>query len=363
MQTKPTTSQTAPDEIDLITLLQNLWQGRKRILRMTLLFAFVGVAVALLSPKVYKAETRFVPQTGAVPLDSNLSGLAALAGVPIHNEATAQIPATLYPTVSQSTPYLLTLLQTPLKLADGDTLSLKAYLMRYPQSSVMDKIQGVTLRPLLSWFKKKPKKSPGELQQGEYYSFSEEMQGLLGAVQGMLEVAYTLEDGTVALSVSMPHPEAAAQVAAKATDLLQQTIIDFRIQNAQKVLEYVNEQYKIKEKEFLNAQQALAAFKDSHQNIGTAVFENKRAQLENRYHLRFSLYRELALQREQAELQVNKDTPIFSVLEPVVQPHHRDRPKRKLIVLLSAFLGFVAGCGWVLAGPAFKNLKRAIVNP
>ena len=57
---------------------------------------------------------------------------------------------------------------------------------------------------------------------------------------------------------------------------------------------------------------------------------------------------QLATQLEQAKLQVNKDTPVFTVIEPVSVPFERSAPKRSLIVVIWTFLGVVLSTGYIL---------------
>jgi LPS O-antigen subunit length determinant protein (WzzB/FepE family) len=67
---------------------------------------------------------------------------------------------------------------------------------------------------------------------------------------------------------------------------------------------------------------------------------------------------QLASQVEQAKLQVNKDTPVFTTIKPVTIPFERSAPKRSLIVITFLFLGFVLSCGYVLVKePASAILK------
>ena len=64
---------------------------------------------------------------------------------------------------------------------------------------------------------------------------------------------------------------------------------------------------------------------------------------------------------EQAKIAVNETTPILTIVEPVVVPIERSKPKRGLICVLFTFLGGFAGVGMVLAN-IFGNdkLKRFI---
>lgn len=77
--------------------------------------------------------------------------------------------------------------------------------------------------------------------------------------------------------------------------------------------------------------------------------------LTNEYNLAYNVYSELAKQLEQAEIAVNETTPILTVVEPVVVPVERSKPKRGLICVLFTFLGGFAGIGIVLGLPFLAN--------
>ena len=84
--------------------------------------------------------------------------------------------------------------------------------------------------------------------------------------------------------------------------------------------------------------------------------------LEADYSIALNVVQELASQLEQAKIQVNRDTPIFTVIEPVVVPTERSAPKRVLIVLIWLFLGLVLSAGYVLAKEPLKELLSKITS-
>ena len=69
------------DEIDLIALLKTVFVVRRFVIRTTMLFAVVGVIMALISPVKYTASSTFVPQLSEGQTNSSLGGLASLAGI------------------------------------------------------------------------------------------------------------------------------------------------------------------------------------------------------------------------------------------------------------------------------------------
>ena len=78
-------------------------------------------------------------------------------------------------------------------------------------------------------------------------------------------------------------------------------------------------------------------------------------QIKNDYDLAYSLYSELSRQLIQAEIKVKENTPIFTVVEPVIVPRERSKPRRLMTLVAFGFLGGVLSCGAVLA---FDFLKK-----
>jgi LPS O-antigen subunit length determinant protein (WzzB/FepE family) len=106
-------------------------------------------------------------------------------------------------------------------------------------------------------------------------------------------------------------------------------------------------------------QNKLALFKDSNINIIDSRFVNKLNSLESEFEIVNVVYQELNKQLEQSKLQVSRDTPVFSVIKPVTIPNTRSAPKRSLMVVFYTFIGFIIGCGYVLAkNPLLKIIRK-----
>jgi hypothetical protein len=57
----------------------------------------------------------------------------------------------------------------------------------------------------------------------------------------------------------------------------------------------------------------------------------------------------LIRQYDAATLDESKDAAVIQVVEPAIAPEHKSFPQRAQLTMLLTFLGFVAGCSWVLA--------------
>jgi LPS O-antigen subunit length determinant protein (WzzB/FepE family) len=56
---------------------------------------------------------------------------------------------------------------------------------------------------------------------------------------------------------------------------------------------------------------------------------------------------------------VKKDTPAFSIIEPVKVPIEKSAPKRSLILVVSVLLGGFIGVGLVFGRMIWRKMKEA----
>ena len=331
------------DEIDLLALLQQLWGKRIWIVKVTALFVVLGVAVALFTPTKYKAETIFIPQVSeSGGTASKLGGLASLAGINLGVVSDdMSIPPSLYPNIASSIPYKLALLEENIQV-EGTEQTLQAYLLDPSEFSFLH----------LS------STNPEEAEQisSVVFQLSPDKKRLVKLLGEIVSVSVNEKEGYVSLSVMWKDALISAQIAEAAKNLLQQQVIAYKLEKLNDNLTFTETQYTTKQKEFEAIQDRLALFKDRNQNINSSRFQSQLQRIQAEYDVALSVVQELAKQLETAKLQVNRDTPIFTVIEPVIVPHERDQPKRKLIVLIWAFLGGVLSCGWVLIETPLKDI-------
>ena len=98
------------------------------------------------------------------------------------------------------------------------------------------------------------------------------------------------------------------------------------------------------------------------QNISSGLFANKISRLESKLTIARSVYEELAKQVEQARIQIRKDTPIYTIIDPVVIPNQRTSPKRTLIVIIFSFLGLVTGIAYIILKEPIKYLVNNVTG-
>jgi uncharacterized protein involved in exopolysaccharide biosynthesis len=68
----------------------------------------------------------------------------------------------------------------------------------------------------------------------------------------------------------------------------------------------------------------------------------------------------MAKQKEQAAIQLSKDTPTFSVLDPVKVPKEKTGPKRSLYILGAFFIGLISSAGWALSRKPIQEFLKGL---
>jgi uncharacterized protein involved in exopolysaccharide biosynthesis len=192
------------------------------------------------------------------------------------------------------------------------------------------------------------------------FQITEEDKDLFEFLAQVVSIEWDDQEGLVSISVELPDRMVAAQLAQAATNLLQNNIISFKSQSARNNLDFIERQFESKRQEFEEIQDSIAIFKDQNLNITSTLYQNQLTRLESKFTVTSSVFQELAGQVEQAKIQVNKDTPIFTVIEPVSVPPERSKPKRTLMVIIWTFLGGVFSVGWVLVKSPLQKIVKVL---
>jgi uncharacterized protein involved in exopolysaccharide biosynthesis len=337
----------AEDQIDIVALLAKVWSHKKLIFRSVCVFGIIGVLVALSTPNQYTASSMFTPSSGGKsPGSGSLKGLASLAGINIGSmsEGSKEISPMLYGKILEGAIFKKELLDAPLKNIAG-IQTLKAYFVQKESSfSFMSEL----LSKVIGLFKSDGAAATFESVNG-IESVSEDEHEYFEAIDEILTLSINEKDGFIEMISISENPQVAAQVAKNAELLLQQQIIAIKTKSSLELLQYLEEQYADKKVLLNEAQDRLSRFKDRNLNIATNRFSNNQTRLESELQTATAVFQNVVTQLEQVKFQVTKDTPVFSILKPVVFPSEKSAPKRSLIVVVWLFLGVVASIGFVLA--------------
>ncbi len=342
------------EEIDLVEVSHLLWARRRFILRVTGVAVAVGLVFALLGEVRYSAGSVVVPQVGGSLSGGNLQGLAALAGINIGTtEQSDLISPLIYPMVVRSVPFQKELMYTRVTLAGRDEkVTLLDYFTGrgYRSFSFFPFVRKYTIGLpglVMKALRGRDTSPPPGAAAGGIETLTAREHECRETLTKLVTVTVNEKNGYITLTATMPQARMAAEVAARAQELLQSYITRFKLQKAQASLDFIEARYLEVRADYERSQQALASFRDANRHLASAVARIRETSLENEHNLAFAIYSELAGQREQAEIKVKEDTPVFTVVEPVTVPVRRAAPRRMAIMMMSVLAGLLAGAGVV----------------
>ena len=349
------------DEIDLIELFKKIHSSKKFIFKTSIFAVVFGVVFALFQPNEFTSSTTFIPQlsSGVKTGGSSLSGLASLAGINIGSmESSSEFPPTLYPQVVNGVPFRLDLLSHEIKI-NNKLILVRDYFLEKKSFFNISTIKKYTIglpSLILSSFKDESE----ILDESIIYSITEEDRGLFEKINNNLSLSINEKEGFITISFTDSNKKVAAQITQIAQNLLQEKIIEFKNMSSKEMLDFALKQYSEKKDSYEKLQDKRALFVDKNINISSSLFQNKLSRLDSEVNILESIVQQLASQVEQAKLQVNKDTPVFTTIQPVTIPYERSAPKRSLIVIVFVFFGLILSSGFVLVKEPAKEILRSI---
>jgi LPS O-antigen subunit length determinant protein (WzzB/FepE family) len=357
---KISNQRVSEDEIDLIELLKKVYLEKKFILKTSILAALFGIVYALFQPNEFTSSTTFIPQlsSGVKTGGGSLSGLASLAGINIGGmESSSVFPPSLYPQVIEGIPFKIDLLSSFINFNNKEIL-VKDYFSNQGSSlNFLGKIKKYTIG-LPSLILDSFKNQEVALVESEIFSVSDEDQELFDTLNEALSLSLNEKEGFITISFTDNNKNVAAQLTQISQNLLQEKIIEFKNKSSKEMLDLAMKQYAEKKNSYEKLQDERAVFVDKNINISSSLFQNKLSRIESEVSISASIVQQLASQVEQAKLQVNKDTPVFTTIKPVTIPFERSAPKRSMIVIIFGFLGLVLSFGYVLVKePAMEIIK------
>ena len=352
-------------EIDLMEYARKLWAARKLLLKVAGIAVIVGVVIALTTPKQYTASVTLAPEASKGG-GGGLSGIASMLGVggmSMGSDADA-LNIQLYPNIVASTPFILDLMDTPVKTIDEEQpdTTLVGYLKEYTSSSLMGTVMSLPFKAIggiMSLFQSEEEET-GEKAINPFHLTAEQARTVAG-LKGMIAANVDKKTGVTTVTVTMQDPLVAAIITDTVVVKLKEHITKYRVSKAEddcKYWEQLNEQRK---NEYYAKQKDYAAYVDANQNVILQSVRIEQERLQNDMNLAYQVYSNVATQLQMAKAKVQEAKPVFAVVEPASVPLQPTGTSRKMILVGTVFLFVAAAAAWVLFGvDLWKKVKEGL---
>lgn len=359
-------NQFQEEEIDIMTIVKRLWEKKSFIIKVTCIFAVLGVFVAIFTPKEYTASCVVVPETkGGAFSASSLGGLAAMAGINLGAATGGEMlsPA-MYDKLLKNINLRKELMQTPITFEEyAEPVTILDYYTNpeYKKSSVLETVKKYTIGlpfTILKAIRGEGDTTEMSLPSGRknLSAYTKDELKCIKCFAQQFSIMTDKKNGDVTISARMPEALAAAQVVDAVQNLLQKYVIELKLQKAEVNYEYIKQRYDEAKVVFEQKQKEYAQFQDANKVLSTALSKAKEEQMRSEFGVARDLFNQLTTQLVQAEMKIKEDIPILTVVEPVQVPLERSKPQRVKILFIWCFLGGVLGCGLILGGDWLREL-------
>lgn len=360
--------QEEEEGIDILAILKKMWVGRKFILIVTGIFIVLGLIAALTMQRTYTVSSTMVPQLGS-SRNSQLSSLASLAGFDLGTSAMSsqELSPLVYPQIVGSVPYRLELLYTPVHYEKVDTaVSMYTYYKDIKKPTVFETVKKYTIGLpglILGSLRKDPPEVvlvEGTASDGtpKPYLISKAEDKFLKYLAQTVTLTVDKKEGYLTLTVTGTERLQTAELAIKAQELLQEEITRFRTEKAEAQLAYIQARHNEIKAEMESYQSALATVRDRSQDMPTTRARIEQERIQAKYNVAYSIYLEMAKQLEQAKMQVKRDTPVMTIIQPITVPRKPSNSRSKVLIIWT-FFGFVLSAAWVGFGKDFYKKTMA----
>ena len=337
-------------KVDFAHLAEVLWKNRK-LFYIVLPIAFIVACIYAFSvPKVYKCEVMLAPELSTTRSSNTLSSLARSFGMRIGSNALgngseALLP-NLYPDLMNSVDFKTSLFSIQVCAEDSVTpKSYYDYLLNDQKRPWWSAAIGGTIGAIKDMFAKEDTIDQSRV---DPFKLTKQQSRIVKALTK--KVVCTVDQKTLVITIDVTDqdPLICATVADSVKKRLQDFITDYRTNKARIDLEYNRKLCAEAKARYEKARQRYVVFADANQDVILQSVRTKLTDLENEMQLQFNAYQTYVAQVQNAEAQVQQETPAFTTLQSATVPLIADSPVKKKIVLVFLFLAFVCTSLYVL---------------
>lgn len=321
------------DQVEININFKAVWQMllKKKwiILGITSLFTIAGIIYSFSLNKEFISEGKILPETQSKGSSmGQFAGLAALAGVDISsaNGGLDAVRPDLYPDVLKSTPFFLRLFQEKIKNINNKEVIFQEF---YNKEVLDDQL--------------KEKDQINNFPKSEnYISFNRQTEKNIKDLKERINCTYDKKIGVISISVKMPDPVIAANVARFSMNYLTDYIISYRTEKQKRDLDFLAERLNSAKGKYYVSQSKKASYTDKMplNALRLQSADLQRERIDADYKISSSFYNSLLQKYEEAKLRMQQETPVIQVLEPPSVPNHKIEPNVIMIILVASMSGF-----------------------
>lgn len=353
-QVPPQNQEVEEQEIDLMEYVVKLWCVRNLLIKVACIAAIVGLIIAFTTPRQYTVTVTLAPESTRSG-SSGLSGIASMLGMGSFSMSASPdaLHVMLYPDIVSSTPFILDLMDTPVKSMDEEIpdTTLTGYLTDYTKSSLMGNIISLPFRAISGVLTLiLPVKEQTEPDTINPFQLNKKQSRIVRGLKRVIVANVDKKTGITTLSITMQDPMVAAIVTDTVVSKLKEHITKYRTSKAEDDYKYWAHLHDQRQAEYYEKQKNYAEYSDANKNVVLQSVLIEKERLQNEMNLALQVYGNVATQLQMAKAKVQEAKPVFAVVEPATVPINPSGRGRMMTVILIMFLALAGTSAWILFG-------------
>lgn len=351
-----TSDQQAEDknhEIDIVAIVKKVIKDKWSLLVFFIIFAVLGVAVALMTPRTYSTDVVVAPELSSGSMPEGLSDIASMVGVDLNNGNKSSVDAIypqIYPDVISSNDFIVQLFNIPVTTEgaknsktyfDHITKDAKKGFWDYPKTwmgNIVKKITG--------------KKDTTNLADAstviDPVHLNKVQSDIRDAIRSQVTCVVDKKTNVITITAKDFDRFVSAEVADTVQKRLRNYIIEYRTKKFKQDVAYAQSLVDTAEAKYVKTRNAYTAFAEANTDITQESFVTKRDEMENNMQMRYTNYTQALQQLQVAQAKLREHTPVFTVIQEASVPFKPSGTPRSLIVLGYVLAGLFFDAIWVL---------------
>ena len=292
------------DEIDLLEVFLKIWRYKRFIIIFTAVVAIGSIIYSLLQQPQYESEVSLYKKTSEGGSRSRIQNIASQFGM-------------------------------------GGAVPTSG-----PQFSIEDLIKSRRINRKIIYKDWQTEKFQDSVDLIEYFEIEGETQkekftSAYNSLKEKIEFSRDEESQLITITVMMPEAQLAADIGNYLTRLIENYVQNEQKTSTRQNLQYIEKRLETVRKELRQAEEALRRFQESNRGWEQSPqLSMEHSRLQRQVNVKQQVYLTLQQEREMAEIELVKETPVINVLDEAVAPEFPSKPQKKLIVIVGTFAGF-----------------------
>lgn len=322
---------------NLLPIIKLLLENIKHIILFSVLSLAIGVYYSMTREDIYTSSTRLVSKlSNEKNANTSLQNIASLAGINLDLNNDNLINEDFYPIIFET----IELKKSFIDIKIDDDYYLRDYILENNKSSfnILSLIKKVFNFFRSFHINEIDNKEEIKIISTDIFKITDDDFKIIKGLNNIINIEIDNENSSFILTCNMNNKNYVANVLSKVKMILQEKIISINIDKLIDEKIYIESLLNEKKIEFNKIQNKLSEFRDKNINLSTEKIKNELNNLQSEYNLIFNIYSELLLKYENKKLEIKRNTPIFTALEPITIPNERSYPNK---VKLTIFITFI----------------------